>query len=195
MLSESNPEFLRPVQSDEFLPPISRWTTLGGLFLVATFGVAVALAAFTKYNVTVKAPATVRPSGELRIVQAAAEGTVKSIQVKENQVVKQGDAIAIIDNSQLQTKKSQLQGNIQNSQLQLSNLAAQISALDTQRDSESSLMNRTIASAEADLSRNQRDYQDKQITTQAEVKEAQAALELARANMKQYQQLANTNWV
>jgi multidrug efflux pump subunit AcrA (membrane-fusion protein) len=195
MLSESNPEFLRPVQSDEFLPPISRWTTLGGLFLVGTFGVAVALAAFTKYNVTVKAPATVRPSGELRIVQAAAEGTVKSIQVKENMVVKQGDAIATIDNSQLQTKKSQLQGNIQNSQLQLSNLAAQISALDTQRDSESSLMNRTIASAEADLSRNQRDYQDKQITTQAEVKEAQAALELARANMKQYQQLANTNWV
>jgi HlyD family type I secretion membrane fusion protein len=192
MLSESNPEFLRPVQSDEFLPPISRWTTLGGLFLVGTFGVAVALAAFTKYNVTVKAPATVRPSGELRIVQAAAEGTVKSIQVKENQVVKQGDAIATIDNSQLQTKKSQLQGNIQNSQLQLSNLAAQISALDTQRDSESSLMNRTIASAQADLSRNQRDYQDKQVTTQAEVKEAEAALELAQAQMKQYQQLANT---
>ena len=192
MLSESNPDFLRPVQSDEFLPPISRWTTLGGLFLVGTFGVAVALAAFTKYNVTVKAPATVRPSGELRIVQAAAEGTVKSIQVKENMVVKQGDAIATIDNSQLQTKKSQLQGNIQNSQLQLSNLAAQISALDTQRDSESSLMNRTIASAQADLSRNQRDYQDKQVTTQAEVKEAEAALELAQAQMKQYQQIANT---
>ncbi len=192
MLSESNPEFLRPVQSDEFLPPISRWTTLGGLFLVGTFGVAIALAALTKYNVTVKAPATVRPSGELRIVQAAAEGTVKSIQVKENQVVKQGDAIATIDNSQLQTKKSQLQGNIQNSQLQLSNLAAQINALDTQRDSESSLMNRTIASAQADLSRNQRDYQDKQVTTQAEVKEAEAALELAQAQMKQYKQLANT---
>lgn len=195
MLSESPPDFLRPVQSDEFLPPISRWTTLGGLFLVGTFGVAVALAAFTKYNVTVKAPATVRPSGELRIVQAATEGTVKSIQVKENMVVKQGDAIAMIDNSQLQTKKSQLQGNIQNNQLQLSNLAAQISALDTQRESEYSLMNRTIASAQADLSRNQRDYQDKQITTQAEVKEAEAALELARASMTQYQQLANTGAV
>jgi multidrug efflux pump subunit AcrA (membrane-fusion protein) len=56
-------------------------------------------------------------------------------------------------------------------------------------------MNRTIASAQADLSRNQRDYQDKQVTTQAEVKEAEAALELARANMKQYQQLANTGAV
>ncbi len=37
--------------------------------------------------------ATVRPLGDLRIVQAATEGTVKSIKVKENQVVKQGEAM------------------------------------------------------------------------------------------------------
>jgi multidrug efflux pump subunit AcrA (membrane-fusion protein) len=159
---------------------------------VGTVGAAIILTAVTKYNITVKAPATVRPSGEVRIVQAATEGTVKSILVKENMVVKQGDAIAHIDDSQLQTKKSQLQGNIQNSQLQLSNIAAQISALDAQRDSEFRLMNRNIASAQADLSRNQRDYKDRQVTTQTEVQEAEAALALAQAQMKQYQQLANT---
>ncbi|WP_442947809.1 biotin/lipoyl-binding protein [Nostoc sp.] len=32
--------------------------------------------------------------------------SVTSIKVKENQVVKKGDAIALIDNSQLQSKKS-----------------------------------------------------------------------------------------
>ncbi|MBD1943702.1 HlyD family efflux transporter periplasmic adaptor subunit [Coleofasciculus sp. FACHB-712] len=192
MLSDSNPDFLRPVSSDEFLPPISRWTTLGGLFLVGTFGVAVMLAAYTQYNITVKAAAVVRPIGELRIVQAATEGTIKSISVKENQVVKQGDAIAILDNSQLQTKKSQLQGNIQNNQLQLSQIAAQISALDSQQKAEWNLMNRNIASAQADLGRNQRDYQEKQITTKAEVQEAQASVDLARVQMNQYQQLANT---
>ncbi|MEP0856447.1 HlyD family efflux transporter periplasmic adaptor subunit [Trichocoleus sp. DQ-U1] len=192
MLTDSNPDFLRPVSSDEFLPPISRWTTLGGLFLVGTFGVAVMLAAYTQYNITVKAAAVVRPIGELRIVQAATEGTIKSIYVKENQVVKQGDAIAILDNSQLQTKKSQLQGNIQNNQLQLSQIAAQISALDSQQKAEWNLMNRNIASAQADLGRNQRDYQEKQITTKAEVQEAQASVDLARAQMNQYQQLANT---
>ena len=89
MLSDPNPDFLRPVQSDEFLPPISRWTTLGGLFLIGTVGAAFALATVIKYNVTVKAPATVRPTGELRIVQAATEGSVKRILVKENHVVKQ----------------------------------------------------------------------------------------------------------
>ena len=192
MLSDSNPDFLRPVSSDEFLPPISRWTTLGGVFLVGSFGVAVMLAAYTQYNVTVKAAALVRPTGELRIVQASTEGTIKSISVKENQVVKQGDAIAILDNSQLQTKKSQLQGNIQNNQLQLSQIAAQISALDSQQKAEWNLMNRNIAVSQADLGRNQRDYQEKQVTTKAEVQEAQASLDLARAQMNQYQQLANT---
>lgn len=53
-------------------------------------------------------------------------------------------------------------------------------------------MNRTIASAQADLGRNQREYRDRLITTQTEVQEAQAALELARVEFKQYQHLAST---
>jgi HlyD family type I secretion membrane fusion protein len=192
MLSDTNPDFLHQVQSNEFLPPISLWTRLGGLFLVGTFGVAVILAAVTKYNVTVRSAATVRPSGEIRIVQAATEGTVKSIEVKENTVVNQGDAIATIDDSRLQTQKTQLQGNIQQNQQQLAQNAAQIRSIDTQIAAESSLMNRNIASAQVDLGRNQRDYRERQITTTAEVQQAEAALELARAEMAQYQQLANT---
>ncbi|HAJ64804.1 MAG TPA: HlyD family secretion protein [Cyanobacteria bacterium UBA8543] len=195
MLGNPNPDFLRPATSDEFLPPISLWTTLGGLFLVGTFGAAFTLAAVTPYKITVKAAAIVRPVGDVRIVQASAEGTVKSITIKENQRLKQGDAIATIDDSQLQTKKSQLQGNIQQVQQQIAQIAAQISALDVQRASESKLMQRSMASAQADLSRNQREYKDKLVTTQAEVQEAQASLELARAQMRQYQQLANTGAV
>ena len=195
MLSDPNPDLLHPVQSDEFVPPVSLWTTLGGLVLIATVGAAITLATVIRYNVTVKAAATVRPTGELRIVQAATEGTVQGIKVKENQVVKQGEAIAYIDNSQLQTKKSQIQGNIQNGQRQLTQIAAQMNSINSQRNSESSLMNRTIASAQADLSLNQRDYKDKKITTQADMQEAVATLELARAEMKQYQQLANTGAV
>ena len=192
MLSELNPDLLHPVSSDEFLPPISRWTTLGGLFLVSTFGIAIALAASTQYQVTVKAAATVRPTGEIRIVQAALEGNVKNIQVTGNQVVKKGDMIATIDDSQLQTKKKQLRGNIQQSQLQLTQIDAQLKALQTQITAESNSMQRAITSAQADLSRNQRDYKDRQIITQAEVQEANAALELAQEALKRYQQLGNT---
>ncbi len=195
MLSDPPPDLLRSVNIDEFLPPIGLWTTLGSVFLVGTVGVAVTLAAVVKYNVTVKAPAIVRPTGDVRIVQAPIEGTVTRISVKENQIVKQGDAIATLDDSQLQTKKSQLIGSIQNSKQQFAQIAAQVNELNRQQIAESSLMNRTVASAQADLSRQQRDYQDRQTITQSDVKEAEASLELARAQMAQYQQLRNTGAV
>lgn len=187
-----DPASLRLVQSDEFLPPVSRWTALGGLFLVGTVGVAITLAAVTKYNVTVKASATVRPVGDLRVVQAATEGTIKRIAVKENQVVEQGDVIAYIDASQLQTERSQLQGNMQQDKLQLAQIAAQIEALDAQTVAESRLMSRMTASAQASLGGNQRDYRERQVTTQTGLQEAQAALDLAQEELTRYQQLANT---
>ncbi|HEY9674773.1 MAG TPA: biotin/lipoyl-binding protein, partial [Waterburya sp.] len=187
MVSELNSELLHPVESDEFLPPISGWTTLGGMFLVGTVGVAFTLAAVTKYNITVKAAATVRPSGEIRIVQAALEGTIKTISVKENQVVKQGDAIATIDGSQLQTKKSQLQGNIQQNQQQLVQIAAQLRALDGQIAAEADRSNRAVASAEAELNRTQRDYQDKNITANSEVQEAEANIKIAQDELQKAQ--------
>lgn len=192
MFNDPSPDLVRPIRSDQFLPPISLWTTLGGLFLVGTVGATITLAAVTQYNVTVKAPAAIRPTGDIRLVQAASEGTVKKILVQQNQVVKQGDAIATIDNSQLQTKKSQIAGNIQQNKLQLGQIAAQIKALQSQIAAESNSMQRAIASAQADLSRNQRDYKDRQITTQTQVQEAQAVVELAREEMKRYRELANT---
>lgn len=192
MLNDINSDLLRSVQSNDFLPPVSRWTTFGGVFLVTSIVSAIALAAFTPYNVTVKAAATVRPTGELRIIQSATEGSVNKIAVKENQVVSKGTLIATLDDSQLQTKKSQLEGNIQQSQLQLLQIAAQIRALDAQRASESNLMNRTIISAIADLSRTQKEHQEKQITTSTEVKEAAASLELAKEELKRYHQLGST---
>lgn len=192
MFGDSNPAFVRPIRSDEFLPPISIWTTLGGLFLIGTVGSAFTLAAFVQYKVTVKAAAAVRPAGEIRLVQAAMAGSVKNILVKENAAVKQGMAIATIDDSQLQTKKNQLTGNIQNSQLQLAQIDAQMMSLNSQRDFELALMNHNVASASAQLQQSQREYQERQIITATQVQEAVAAMELAKAQMSQYQQLANT---
>ncbi|MBV9385787.1 MAG: HlyD family efflux transporter periplasmic adaptor subunit [Chroococcidiopsidaceae cyanobacterium CP_BM_ER_R8_30] len=190
-----NLTFLRPVHSDEFLPPVGFWTKLGGIVLVSSVGIAITLAAVIKYNVIVKAAATIRPSGELRIVQAEEAGTVKDIEVKENQVVNKGDTIARLDDSVLQIQKSQLAGSIQQSQQQLARIAAQISALNAQIMAESNLMHRSIASAQAELSGNQREYKDKQVTATTETQEAEAALELARVELTQYQKLSNTGAV
>lgn len=197
MLNHSNSNFLPPIQENDFLPPISRWTTFGGLFIVCVIGLAIPIASVAKYKVTVKAQAMVRPAGELRVVQAATEGSVMRVSVKGNQVVKKGDVIATIDDSHLQTKKSQLQSNIQQAHLQIVQINAQISALNSQIRAETTRNNRAVAEAEAELRRRSRDYQDKQITTVAEVQQASAnlrsvgaALKVARSKRDRYKPIA-----
>ncbi|NEO41320.1 MAG: HlyD family efflux transporter periplasmic adaptor subunit [Moorea sp. SIOASIH] len=199
MVSNSDTEFLPPVQENEFLPPISRWTTFGGLFIVTAVGLAILLASVIKYKETVKAQAVLRPAGELRIVQAATEGRIRSISVKENQLVKQGDIIATIDDSRLQTKKSQLISHIRQGQLQLIQIKAQIRALNRQISAETDRTNLAVASAEAELSRRRRDYRNQQITAntgveeaEANLRSAEAALSAARAKRDRYQPIANT---
>jgi len=191
MVSEIDPKF-GAVETDEFIPPIGSLTTLGGGIAIAIFSVGVYLAATLSYNVTVKAPANIRPTGELRVVQAAAEGTITSINVQENQVVKQGERIAQIDNSQIQTKGQQLQTNIQQSHLQLVQITAQLNSLDRQIAAETNLMQRSVAATAAELALQRREYQTKEIATIAEVQAAQAALGLAQEEKQRYQQLANT---
>jgi HlyD family type I secretion membrane fusion protein len=200
MLVDSSPtaiikrqsQSLRSLRSDEFLPPVQRWTRLGGWLLVATVGGVVALAAATPYHIVVKAPATVRPTGEIRLVQATTEGVVARIAVQENQVVQQGDPIAYLDDSSILTKKSQLQGNIQQSQQQLTQINAQIQALAQQYLAESHAGNRTATAAAADWQRSQQELRERQITTQSELQEATAELGLARETLQRYRQLSNS---
>jgi multidrug efflux pump subunit AcrA (membrane-fusion protein) len=120
-------------------------------------------------------------------VQAGAEGTIKRLEVKENQMVKKGDAIAYIDSSQLETKKSQLIGNIQQNQQQLAQLDAQIRALDGQIASETNRSDRTVASAQADMHRTQRDYQDRKVTANSDLQEAEANIKIAEDELQKAQ--------
>ena len=192
--SDSN---LPPIQENDFLPPIGHWATLGGLFIVCAAGLAIPVASVVKYKETVKAQAIVRPVGEFRIVQAATDGQVMQVRVKGNQVVQQGDVIATIDDSKLQTKKSQLQTSIRQSYLQLVQIKALLSAINRQLKAETERNNRSITAAQAELSSRRREYQDKRMTAIAEVKEAEAnfkstvaALNVARSKRDRYQPIA-----
>ncbi|MBI4782987.1 MAG: HlyD family efflux transporter periplasmic adaptor subunit [Oscillatoriophycideae cyanobacterium NC_groundwater_1537_Pr4_S-0.65um_50_18] len=187
--------FLRPVKADEFLPPVSRWTTIGGGILLSGVGLALVLAALLKYSITVKAPATLRPSGEVRIVQAKLEGTIASIAVKENQTVRQGDVIAQLDRARLETQKNQLVTTVQQSQLQLTQMQAQIQLLDTQITAQARSIDQEISVAQSELDRNQRELGERQVTTQADVAAAEAALQLAQSEMQRYAQLVDSGAV
>ncbi|MGK7918066.1 MAG: HlyD family efflux transporter periplasmic adaptor subunit [Prochloraceae cyanobacterium] len=184
MFSNSNPSFLPPANDNEFLPPIGRWIIFGGLFAITAVGLAVPLASVAKYKETVKAQASLRPAGKLRIVQAATEGQILDILVTENQTVKKGDLIATIDDSRLQTKKSQLENNLRQAREQLVQTNAQITALNSQIQAEQNRLQRAVASAKMELERRRREYQDKQITTTAEVEEAAAEVRMASRDLQ-----------
>lgn len=127
MLNEKfDSDLFDPLDSDEFLPPIGRWTNWTGILLVGLLGAAIALAASIKYNVAVKASGIVRPAGEFRSLAAATQGTIKEVQVSENQLVKAGDAIAQIDATPLERQKAQLANSIQRLNAELSQIKAQV---------------------------------------------------------------------
>ncbi|MCP6757876.1 MAG: HlyD family efflux transporter periplasmic adaptor subunit [Fischerella sp. CENA71] len=187
MLYTHNQKVLLSTPSEEFLPPVNRWTSLAGIFLVGSIVTTITLCSFIKYNVTVKVTGIVRPTGEIRLVQSKIEGIVKSILVKEDQLVKQGEVIAYLEDKQLQIKNNQLQGNIQQDKLQIIQINAQIKALDSQIQSETIVAERTVASAKTDLQRNQQEYQQRQITTNSELLATQANLQKAQANLQKAQ--------
>jgi multidrug efflux pump subunit AcrA (membrane-fusion protein) len=175
---EPDYQTLHQTKPEEFLPTIGRWMMVGGMVMVGSFGSAIALSAILKYKVTVQAPAAIRPAGELRLVQSTIEGSVLSISVRENQTVRKGDPIATVKDlrleSKLQTKRRQLAGDIQKAKQQLSAIDLQLLAFTHQDTAEIEQSNRTIAGIRVELSRAEREYHDKQLTTQAEVAEAQA---------------------
>jgi HlyD family secretion protein len=164
-----NQEFTSVIETDNSLPPISPWTSLAGVFLIGTVISSVSLSSWVKYNVTVKAAAIVRPIGETRVVQSKIEGTIKDILVKENQIVKQGEVIAILDTEQLLIKKSQVEENIKQNRLQVLQIYAQNRTLNSQIMAEKRFIERTIVSAKEDLLKNQREYEERKINTENEL--------------------------
>jgi len=194
-LEPPNPQFIRAAHPDEFLPPLGKWTIIGGLVMLAGLVGAIALSAVLKYKVVVKAPVTVRPAGELRLVEAQAEGSIKQIEVKVNQSVQAGDVIAVIDDTNLQSQKRQLLNKIDSAQQQLRQLQAQQQWIDRQLAAETEQLQRIISSAEADLRLNQRAYQDSLTVSKADIQEAEAALALAEDELTRYQKLADTGAV
>lgn len=181
--SEINPfsaENLPSIKSEEFLPQISRWTTLGGLLMISTVTTSLILAGVTKYRVTVASQGIIRPTGELRLVQSATEGQILQVLGKENQAVKKGDIIATLDNSKLTTKKNQLEIQIEQIQLRIDQFDAQARSIDRQILAEIEHYKRSLTSDRAKLSLSQRNYRDRQIITTAAVREAQANIRSAQ---------------
>lgn len=185
--NEPTTEELHLVEANEFLPRLSKWTSISAVTLLTVFIAGAGLTTVLNYNVTVKVPASIRPKGELRVVQSAVGGTVQKINVRENQVVNQGDVIAYVDDSRLQTQKSQLENTIQQTQLQLSQFDGQLSELNNQILAQRTLINRTVLAAKAELAATERNYDDQQLKTTADLTQAEATWNLAKLQQERLQ--------
>ena len=186
---------LRIATSQQFLPPIHQWLTLSGLACLGIFIGAIAIASQLKYKVTVKAPAKIRPVGELRLVQATAEGKISRILVKENQQIQQGKLIAQIDSTRLQSQKQQLLASIKQNKQQITQIEEQLASIQTQIAAQQSLQQRTIASARVQLEHQQYLYQQQLTAAKAQAAEAEAAVELATEELNRYRELVQTGIV
>ena len=76
-IHQVNPAALSAVIPEDFLPPTGRWQRLGGLAGVATIVTSLSLAQIVTFRETVRAPAVIRPTGELRLVEATASGQIR----------------------------------------------------------------------------------------------------------------------
>ena len=173
---------LPSLETTNYLRGLNKWNNLAGMFMVGSIVISFIVAAILKYPATVKAQARVRPTGELRLVQAYTDGIVKSLNVRENQIVKTGDVLAILDDYSLQIEKSQLQTTIQQVKLELIQITAQIKAIQRQISAEKQRGNRSIISAEAEFKQTKSEYQERLINTTTAVEESEANLGAAKAD-------------
>ena len=132
MASNFRPIELQPLDSDNFLPPIGRWTRWGGMALLGTFGAAIVLAGFIRYTPSIRASVVAQPGGEVELVPAATSGIVEQVLVGENQSLKRGEAIAHVDQSPLLAQKRDLQEQLAQWKQELDQLDQYIDTLDQQ---------------------------------------------------------------
>ena len=188
---------LKSRQADELSHPVSRWLTWGGISVVTAIALAIPATAIFKYKTVVRARAIVRPAEELDLVQAAVEGQVSQILVKEGQAVKRGQAIATINLSQFKTQQNQLKKGIEQQKLQLGQLNAQIASLSSRIIAETERNQIEIAAAKSELEsirRNDRDI-NSDVTTQVEesqanIKAIEETLNAAKAKYDTYKSIA-----
>ena len=169
--------------TEEFLPPIGKWLTWGGISVVTAIALVIPATSILKYKTTVKTEAMVRPEGEVRLVQSAVEGQIANILVKQGQTVNKGEVLATVDPSSFQTKKNQLSKAIAQQKLQLDRLNAQIASLLNQTIAETERNDAEILAAEAELAGKRRDHQDKDVEADTQMEEATAKLEAAEATL------------
>ncbi|MGL5807688.1 MAG: response regulator [Xenococcaceae cyanobacterium] len=177
------------VELEDYIPRFNRRTNIGGSVLLVILGLMATLASFSKDKIIVKAPAIINANGTLHPVTAAIEKQVRTIEVSENQVIKAGEIIATLDDSQLQAQKRQLQKNRKRSFEQLNLINNHILDLNWQIAEQQRIIARISASSEANVNINRLKEREKQVSIQAELEKTTEEIKLVQEELNRYRQL------
>ncbi len=188
---------LSVVEVEEFLPSIGKWITWGGMAVMVIIALVIPVSSVLKYKTKVRAPATIRPKGEVRLVQAKIAGQIIDIATESGATVKKGDILATIDPFELKSQQRTIQRDIAQQRSQLAQLNSQIASLDRQTIAERDRNSLEILAAKAQLDGNIRTYENTNTQAQGQLDEAQARLKAAEATLEaaktrliQYQSVA-----
>lgn len=90
------------VQAEEFLPPISAWTHVGGIFLVTAVAVAVCISSVVKIPLTATVVGLFRSEREPASVSTELGGQVSAVDVRIGETVTEGQILGQVDNSHIE---------------------------------------------------------------------------------------------
>ena len=177
------PSALPAIEAAEFLPPIGKWLTWRTLSAAILLAAAIPATSILKYKTKVEAQATVHPVGETLLVRANSDGKIVELPVKPGQAVKKGDLIAKVDPSRWQTQKNRLTKALAQRRLQLAQLDTQIGIIKSQIIAQTQSNNSEVLAAKAELAGNRRNYRQKNIEVNTQIKEARARIEAVEATL------------
>ena len=175
---------LSVVEVEEFLPSIGKWITWGGMAVMIVIALIIPVSSVLKYKTKVKVSATIRPEGEVRLVQAKTEGQIVDIAAEPGEAVEKGDILATIDPFELKSQKRTIEKAIIQQRSQLAQLNSQIANLNRQTIAESDRNSLEILAAQAELDGNIRTYENTNTEVNSQLEEAQAQLKAAEATLE-----------
>ena len=165
------------IEADDFLPALGNWTRAFGRNVLITTTAGLLGLSIWPWRETVRAAGVVRPDGENTVVQSQLDGTLSAVWIKENQEVKEGQALAVLDRKQLESEKRKLENELRESLAQQDNSAQQSSDLKQKSIATSQLLQAQLQSA----ARN--------------VDNANATLDFRRTELRRYRSLQATGAV
>lgn len=123
--------------------------------------------------------------GDIAIISPKVSGYVKSVDVKENQVVKAGDALVSLDDGDYRLALDKANANIESARLAIKRIDAQIvgaNAALQQAEAQQGALEAAVRGAETTQKRAS-ELAAKSVGTTADLDNAQVALDQARANL------------